>query len=374
MDSEMEMPLQQQQQYDQVHGQQMHIQQLPLMQSQPFDGALQQQFGGMLPQPALPMHFADLQQGQMYEASKLYHQQLPPRAGQLYPYVNYVPSSSMHLASYSQLAEGDMEEAAENGSGTPTDVREAPYFPHGGHATTGTPSQTGHGPATPINDPRWPKDISSLTQTSSRNSNRLFAPPGADHQEGGAPDLVARHVGERDEPSVMHDGGAMMRADSADFRKGERDGVNAMGSSQHTMHSTAPTGHRRNNSNVSEPRPVHTPHYRASQHMQSAVHHDLRSHLPDPSMSHPFGISGYVSPMLNSLTQSMTELQRQNSVLWAQNAALKNLVEQLMRDKEALKMQHLHETFELRVDVAIYRRLHGPLEASDGREPSGRAR
>jgi hypothetical protein len=34
---------------------------------------------------------------------------------------------------------------------------QAPYFPHGGHATTGTPSQMGHGPATPINDPRWPE-------------------------------------------------------------------------------------------------------------------------------------------------------------------------------------------------------------------------
>ncbi len=124
----------------------------------------------------------------------------------------------------------------------------------------------------------------------------------------------------------------MMRADSADFRKGERDGVNAMGSSQHAVHSTAPTGHRRSNSNVSEPRPVHTTpwshlthHTTRSGSNHSAAHHDLRSyvpvaepphrsHLPDPS--HPFGISGYVSPMLNSLTQSMTELQRQNSVLW----------------------------------------------------------
>ena len=53
-----------------------------------------------------------------------------------------------------------------------------------------------------------------------------------------------------------------------------------------------------------------------SDDMQSAVHHDLRSHLPDPSLSHPFGISGFVSPMLNSLKQSMTELQHQNSVLW----------------------------------------------------------
>ena len=107
METEMEMP-QQQQQYDQVHGQQIYIQQLPLTQSQPFDGALQQQFGGILPQPAVSMHFTDiaaLQQGQMYEASKLYHQQLPPRVGQLYSYVNYVPSSSMHLAPYSHLAE-----------------------------------------------------------------------------------------------------------------------------------------------------------------------------------------------------------------------------------------------------------------------------
>ncbi len=63
----------------------------------------------------------------------------------------------------------------------------------------------------------------------------------------------------------------------------------------------------------SEIRFVETTH---SDDMQSAAHHEFRSHLPDPSMSHHFGISGYVSPMLNSLTQSMTELQRQNSVLW----------------------------------------------------------